>query len=76
MVGQAFLAVLAIALVATAGGIQGFADGVNHLGDVDVVRVPAQAVTSARPPHTDHQIVAAQAREQLFQIGQGNFLPG
>jgi hypothetical protein len=61
VVGQAFLAILAITLVAATGGIQGFADRVDDFRNKDGVGLTAPAITPARAPATRHQFVTAKA---------------
>ena len=61
VVGQAFFAILAITLVAATGGIQGFTDRIDDFRDKDGVCLTGQAITTAGPPDTGHQLVTAKA---------------
>ncbi len=76
MVGQAGLAGLAIRLTAAAGSVHAFIDGIDNLGDKNLVTVPTQQVAATGgAAHAGHQLVAAQLGEQLLQVGQRYLLP-
>ena len=60
----------------TAGRADGFVHRQHDVGDPGLRRGLGQAIAAARAAHAVDQAPAAQARiEQLFQVGQGDFLP-
>mmetsp|Transcript_16387 Transcript_16387/g.24577 ORF Transcript_16387/g.24577 Transcript_16387/m.24577 type:complete len:137 (-) Transcript_16387:196-606(-) len=70
VVGQAFLAILAIAFIATPGSVQRFADGIDNFGDVQICRRTTEPVTTTGATNADNQFLAAETGEKLFQVGQ------
>src|SRR5215468_6074270 len=49
-------------------------DGGNDIGDPRIIAVVRQQITTARAAHAFDETVAAQFREELFEIGQRNLL--
>jgi hypothetical protein len=74
VVGQAGVALMAIALPLALGGINRFVYRIDHLGDLDALHVAGQLVTAAWTTDAGHQIAAAQFGEKLFEVGQGDAL--
>jgi hypothetical protein len=70
VVGQTFLAILAIAFVAAPGGIQRFTDGINNFGNVEISRRTTEPVSTTGTANTDNQFLAAETGEKLLQVGQ------
>ena len=70
MVGQAFLAILAIAFIASPCCIQRLADGVDNFGYIKLSRRTTEFITSSGAANTDNQFLAAETGEKLFQVGQ------
>jgi len=61
-------------LAGAAGGAERRVHRQHDIGDPGLVRMPGQAIAAAGAAHALDQISPAQAREQLLQVGQRDFL--
>src|SRR5690554_5592752 len=70
MVGQAGFALLTITSALTASCVYTLIDRVNDIDYGDSIGGTPESVTTAGTPNADNQLLPAQARKQLLQIGQ------
>lgn len=74
VMGEAGLAAVAIAFAAAAGRIEGFVHCADDLRHPDLCRRTSQVIAAARATGAGHETAAAQAREQLLEIGKREIL--